>query len=548
MFGVRIRVFPKLPRSPKPRSSARISTTLGGPRSTGVNAAGVAEGAGAGEEGDEPAPQAAAARASPSAGRIGHRRKGERMVREEMVQRGAALTAMAPALTLPPAFHEDEVACQRAEARSRRVCWPSPAAAEASPRPRPAVPTPTPVVRRPNIVVVLADDLDVPTTLMLPRLPDLVENKGISFTRAYATQPLCAPSRASILTGQYTHNHGVTGNEPPSNGFVLFRRHEGATLATWLKSAGYQTGLVGKYMNAYAWGAGEGYIPPGWDEWYGHLAAMEDNRYWDYWVNDQGDVYRHGHAPEDYSVDLEAKRAVKFIRDSASRPEPIFLYAAPQAPAHARVLRGALRAEFRYSFAPRPPSFNESDVRNKPSWIRQIEYMTDAQIDDLDRFERYRLRCTRAVEEEIAGILQALDETGRLENTYFFFLSDNGLLLGEHRAVGRKNNVYEETIGIPFMVRGPGVAPRKVDEIVLNIDLAPTLLELAGVPIPETVDGASLSCPSCAARHRRSGGRTSSPRRTASDRRSRSARPTRSTPTTRPRSSSCTTRRRTPGR
>ena len=357
--------------------------------------------------------------------------------------------------------------------------------------PAPA-PTPTPVARRPNIVVVLADDLDVPTTPMLPRLPDLVENKGISFTRAYATQPLCAPSRASILTGQYTHNHGVNGNEPPSNGFVLFRRHEGATLATWLKSAGYRTALVGKYMNAYAWGAGEGYIPPGWDEWYGHLAAMEDNRYWDYWVNDNGNVYRHGHAPEDYSVDLEAKRAVQFIRDAAGRPEPIFLYAAPQAPHTPSFYAERFGAEFRYAFAPRPPSFNESDVRSKPSWIRQIEYMTDQQIDDLDRWERYRLRSMRAVEDEIAGILQALVETGRIDDTYFFFLSDNGVLLGQHRAVGRKNNVYEETIGIPFMVRGPGIVPRKVDEIVLNIDLAPTLLELAGVPIPETVDGASL--------------------------------------------------------
>jgi N-acetylglucosamine-6-sulfatase len=357
--------------------------------------------------------------------------------------------------------------------------------------PAPA-PTPTPLAPLPNIVVVLTDDLDVPTTAELPRLPDLMANRGISFTRAYATQPLCAPSRASILTGQYTHNHGVNGNEPPSNGFVLFRRHEGATLATWLKSAGYRTALVGKYMNAYAWGAGEGYIPPGWDEWYGHLAAMEDNRYWEYWVNDNGNVDRHGNKAEDYSVDVEAKRAAKFIRDSAGRSEPIFLYAAPQAPHTPAFYAERFGAEFRYSLAPRPPSFNESDVRDKPSWIRQIEYMTDAQIDDLDRFQRYRLRCMRAVEDEIDGIIQALAETGRLENTYLFFLSDNGVLLGQHRAVGRKNNVYEETIGIPFMVRGPGVAPRKVDEIVLNIDLAPTLLELARVPIPETVDGASL--------------------------------------------------------
>jgi arylsulfatase A-like enzyme len=362
----------------------------------------------------------------------------------------------------------------------------------ASPSVPAPVPTPTPVTPLPNIVVVVADDLDVPTTAELPRLPDLMANRGIAFTRAYATQPLCGPSRASILTGQYTHSHGVIGNEPPNSGFVAFRRHEGATLATWLKAAGYRTALVGKYINGYAWGAGEGYIPPGWDEWYSHIAAIEDGRYWNYWVNDNGEVYRHGATAEEYSVDLEAKRAVKFVRDSAGRPEPIFLYAAPQAPHTPSFYAARFGAEFRYSFAPRPPSFNESDVRDKPSWVRQIEPMNDAQIDAVDNFQRYRLRCMRAVEEEIDGILQALAETGRLANTYFFFLSDNGVLLGQHRAVGRKNNVYEEAIGIPFMVHGPGVATRKVDEIVLNIDLAPTILELARAPIPDTVDGASL--------------------------------------------------------
>ncbi|MFN8092853.1 MAG: sulfatase [Vicinamibacteria bacterium] len=353
-------------------------------------------------------------------------------------------------------------------------------------------PSPTPAGPPPNLVVILADDLDNPTTAELPRLPDLMANQGVSFTRAFATQPLCGPSRASILTGQYTHNHLVTNNEPPDNGFVRFRRLEGATVATWLKAAGYRTALVGKYINGYAWGADNGYVPPGWDEWYGHLTSIEDNRYWDYWVNDNGNVYRHGNKAEDYSVDVETKRAVEFIQKSAGRPEPIFLYAAPQAPHTPAFYAERFGAEFRYSSAPRPPSFNESDVRDKPSWIRQITYMTDDQIDEADRFQRYRLRCMRAVEDEVAQILQALDQTGRLANTYVFFLSDNGLLMGQHRAVARKNNAYEETIGIPLMVRGPGVAPRKVDELALNIDLAPTLLELARVPVPDTVDGASL--------------------------------------------------------
>jgi arylsulfatase A-like enzyme len=357
-----------------------------------------------------------------------------------------------------------------------------------------AAATPAPAVRRPNFVVVLTDDLDVPTTHQLPRLADLIASRGISFTRAYAPTPLCGPSRASILTGQYVHNHGVNGNEPPANGFVAFRRHEGATIATWLKAAGYRTALVGKYINAYAWGAGDAYVPPGWDEWYGHLAAIEDQRYWNYWVNDNGNVSRFGASAAEYSTDLETKRAVSFVRASAGREEPLLLYVAPQAPHTPSWYHERFGAEFRYTFAPRPPSFNEGDVRDKPSWIRQIDSLDDAAIDGVDHFQRFRLRSLRAVEEQVEAILQALAETGRLESTYLFFLSDNGLLMGQHRAVGRKNSVYEESIGIPFLVRGPGVpAGVRFDQPVLTIDLAPTLLELASVPAPDSLDGRSLA-------------------------------------------------------
>ena len=146
------------------------------------------------------------------------------------------------------------VSCVERRPSTPQAAWalaaPLRAAAEAPPRrPRRApVPTPTAAAPRPNFVLVVTDDLDVPTALEMPRLPDLMADRGLSFTRAYVAQSLCAPSRASILTGQYTHNHGVTGNEPPDQGFVAFRRHEAASLAPWLKAAGYRTALVGKYI------------------------------------------------------------------------------------------------------------------------------------------------------------------------------------------------------------------------------------------------------------------------------------------------------------
>jgi len=356
-----------------------------------------------------------------------------------------------------------------------------------------ATPVPTPPPPKPNLVFILTDDLDFVATQSLPRLPDLLANRGLSFTRAYMAQPLCGPSRATILTGQYTHNHGVIGNEPPTQGFVALRPHESQTIATWLKAAGYHTSLVGKYINGYAYGADAGYIPPGWDDWYGHLTNIEDGRYFNYWVNDNGDVSRHGAASEDYSVDVEAKRAVAFIHASAGRPEPIFLYLAPQAPHDPASYHHRFEYEFRDTAVPRTPSFNESDVSDKPSWIRQIAPMVQADIDAVDLFWVWRLRCMRAVEEEIDAVIQALAETGRLDNTYIFFTSDNGLLMGQHRAAGRKGNAYEECARVPFYVRGPGVPVGTVDQPIVSVDLAATFLELAQASLPDSVDGRSFA-------------------------------------------------------
>lgn len=361
--------------------------------------------------------------------------------------------------------------------------------------PSPTAGTPAPAATpfvRPNIVVIVTDDLDVPTTLEMPRLPDLMSNRGVSFTRAFATQPLCGPSRASILTGQYSHNHGVIDNEAPRYGFPAFRRSEAQSLAPWLKSAGYRTSLVGKYMNGYAWGAGNDYVPPGWDDWHGHLAAIEDGRYTNYWMNHNGQVVRYGSRPEDYSVDVETRLAVEFVRASAGRPEPLFLLLAPQAPHLPARYPERHGAEFRYALAPRTPAFNLGDVADKPSWVRQIPLLTANDIDRTDTLQRFRLRSLRAVEDQIEHVLTALAETGRLENSYVFFTSDNGLLMGQQRAVARKGNGYEESASIPLIVRGPGVPAARTDAFALTIDIAPTLLELAGVPLPDGVDGRSL--------------------------------------------------------
>lgn len=352
--------------------------------------------------------------------------------------------------------------------------------------------TPPPPRAKPNLVVVVADDLDLPTYGELTSLRDSIAARGLSFTRAYAAQPLCAPSRASILTGQYTHNHRVYSNHAPDGGFPAFLRLEQATIATWLKAAGYRTALVGKYLNDYPRTAADGHVPPGWDDWYGHMSGLEDGRYINYWVNDNGTISRRGSLEQDYSTDVEAARAVQAIQGVAGRSEPLFLYLAPEAPHSPAFYAVRHGSEFANAGAPRVPSFNESHVDDKPSWVRQLLYLTPAEVAEADRFQRWRLRSMRAVEEMIDSVTSALAATQRLENTYIFFVSDNGLLMGQHRAVNAKGCAYEECIGIPLAVRGPGVPVGSVDSFALNVDLAPTLLELAGAPIPASIDGRSL--------------------------------------------------------
>ena len=358
-----------------------------------------------------------------------------------------------------------------------------------------STPAAVPPPRRPNIVFILADDLDFRTTAMMPRLPALIGQQGRTFDRAYVTQSLCAPSRASIQTGQYPHNHRVLDNTGPDGGFGAFRRgQEASTIATWLRAGGYRTALVGKYINGYPTTARPDYIPPGWDEWRAQLSDMTQDRYVNYFLNENGTVNPYGVKDADYETDVLSNRAVAFIERSVQDHKPFFLYLAPDAPhlpaipapRHATLMNG--------TEAPRVPSFNESDVSDKPAFVQNASLMTPTEIRKLDRTETARLRTMLAVEDTLSDVLTVLAANQVLDETYVFFMSDNGLMLGEHRLVTTKDVAYEEAIRVPFMVMGPGVAAATHDaeHFVLNIDIAPTLAELAGVAVPDSVDGRSL--------------------------------------------------------
>ncbi len=362
-------------------------------------------------------------------------------------------------------------------------------------------PTPTPTWR-PNIVVLLADDLDVLSIDRMPVLRSQMVNLGLTFSNSFVTTPLCCPSRASILTGQYAHNHGILINRNPNafgvepNCFELFhdRGQERQTFATWMQDAGYSTGFVGKYLNRYPGdmpGADPTYIPPGWDDWF---AQVSDNAYYKYTTNDNGTLRDYDTRPADYLTDVLRDRATRFIRDAASPDKPFVLWITPAAP-HVPSTPAPRHVDlYADAIAPRLPDFNEDDMSDKPRWFQLIPQLNADEIERLDGMQRQRLRTMASVDDLLAEVIRALQDTGTLERTYIFFASDNGLLLGGHRLYLGKDAVYENSIRVPLIVRGPGVpAGRTLDYFALNIDLAPTLVEMARANAPaDFMDGRSL--------------------------------------------------------
>jgi N-acetylglucosamine-6-sulfatase len=349
----------------------------------------------------------------------------------------------------------------------------------------------------PNVILILTDDLAVndlnPRALRhMPNLKSLLIDKGTTFDNAFVTNSLCCPSRATILRGQYTHNHEILSNEPPRGGFQKFRflGHENSTMATWVKEQGYRTAFFGKYLNGY----NETYIPPGWDEWY----AVTGN-YLSHTFNENGHLVSY--EPESYyETDVMSDKASDYITRTAGADPPFFTAdrpflmwigtKAPHQPASP-----APRDDDSYPAIslPHPPSFDEKDVSDKPDWISDNPPLSLEQKRYMEELYRKRLQSMLAVDDMIGDLVGALHDSGELDNTYIVFTSDNGFHLGQHRLGAGKWTPYEEDIRIPLIVRGPGVPEGEtLHHMVLNNDLAPTFADLAGAEPPSFVDGRSL--------------------------------------------------------
>ncbi|MEX2204155.1 MAG: sulfatase [Actinomycetota bacterium] len=336
---------------------------------------------------------------------------------------------------------------------------------------------------RPNFVLFVLDDGRRELLRYMPNVRRHLIRKGIEFTNGYVVNPVCCPSRASILTGQYSHTTGVYTNRRPDGGFEAFR--DGSTIATWLQADGYRTALIGKYLNQYGRDA---YVPPGWDRWF---ATYRNGGYFDYSAVSDGDAMHFGRDRGDYGTTVLASEAVSFIHDTAASA-PLFLYLTPHAPHEPATPQRRDRDRFAGIPAWRPFSYDERDVSDKPGHMQDEPTLDAGDRAEIDAFRIRQIQAVQSVDRMVGQVVRALRDTERLDNTLLVFTSDNGMLWGEHRLFG-KSEIYEEAVGVPFVVRyDPMVEePRRADELVLNIDLAPTLAELAGVE-PDEVEGTSM--------------------------------------------------------
>ncbi len=374
---------------------------------------------------------------------------------------------------------------------------------------------PNPQPLRPNILLIMVDDMrwdqvgpiHTPSGDNMSHTLQEIRDQGINLSNAYATTPLCCPSRSTVLTGAYAHTHGVVDNgtvSPVSGGASAFP--DASTLATTLQAAGYRTGLVGKYLNNYTlmWSNGQPpYIPPGWDDWYG----MKQHLYYNYQLVERPKggaavEVSYGSTPADYSTDVIREKTKAFITAAAAGNQPFFFFTSFNAPHSPHPGAAPRHLGLFAGLTPwQPPNFNEADVSDKPAWLRNNKPLISLGgllvIDDERRDEGEMLLSVDeaiggSVTYGITGIIDTLKATGVYDNTVIIFMSDHGYFWAEHRLAG-KPFVYQEDARIPLLIRYPRLIPlpRQDASLIVTNDLAPTLIELAGAqPLPSS-DGKS---------------------------------------------------------
>lgn len=344
------------------------------------------------------------------------------------------------------------------------------------------------------MILIDTDDQNVADMVVMRKTLALLGAKGTTFNNSYVSYPLCCPSRATHLTGQYAHNHGVVTD----NQYGVLDNSN--TLAVWLNHAKYRTAMVGKYLNGYGL-VNRREIPPGWRQWFALTGGTEQKRY-TFNLNENGKLRYYPRKPANYIDYVLDSKVNGLLKAWAPSPKPFFIYYNPNNPHGERALPPSSTRDPepapQYLGAlgdltvPQTPNFNESDMSDKPQQVQAIPKLSPDQIADLDRRYRGRLESLLSVDDEVKRIVGLVKKFGDKRKTFFIFTSDNGLEMGAHR-IQFKNYLYEEGERVPLIIRGPGF-PAGVtrDQPVANIDLAPTIVSIAKAHPGRVMDGIPL--------------------------------------------------------
>jgi N-acetylglucosamine-6-sulfatase len=377
-----------------------------------------------------------------------------------------------------------------------------PVAFAPAPHSSPAGATPGP--GRPNVVVFMTDDQTLEQLRVMPKVQSALGDKGVTFSNFVVSNPRCCPSRATFLTGQYSHNNGVMTNRPPDGGFDRLHGQK-TTLPAALQGAGYQTIHIGKYLNGYG-RPNPAEIPRGWDTWL-TSPSQGTYSYWGFTLNKNGALTTYSTATRDYHTDVMGRLGVKRVEREAERAGPFFMtisFLAPHGGSNVREPPSedgsrfpwpAPRhdGDFKNEPLPLPPSFDEADISDKPIFLQDKPRLSQDAVKKIRSRYRAQLESLLAVDDAVDDVVRALGKTGERNNTLLVFTSDNGYYHGQHRIKQGKVIPYEPAIRVPLVMRGPGVVrDAGSGALVSNIDLAPTILDFAGAAPLRVPDGRSL--------------------------------------------------------
>ncbi len=345
-----------------------------------------------------------------------------------------------------------------------------------------------------NVIFILSDDHRYDFMGFTGKVPflktpamDKMATEGIHFRNAFVTTSLCSPSRASILTGQFSHHHGVVDNQAPIADSVRY-------FPQYLQEAGYATAFIGK------WHMGHETSEPrkGFDQW---ISFRGQGQYYNPTININGEEKPYGDST--YITDLLTDFAMEFLRDQEGSEKPFFMYLSHKG-VHAE-FRPAKRHQHAYdnekvSYPPTMFPDNNPDYNYElvPDWVKEqryswhgVDYMYHGQTN-FENFYKDYCETLLSIDESIQTILNYLEENNLLEDTYVFYMGDNGFSFGEHGLID-KRHAYEESIRVPLLLYGAGSTGQSaLDQMIQNIDIGPTILQMAGLAKPKNMDGESF--------------------------------------------------------